>query len=92
MAAWEKQPYLAPGSRITKVITPHKVGRGVSNPPRESVMCGTSHRDDEAIHLSITIPLQTPSPTPRKSFEPTRLLRQVRHRFHLDSAFVLIHP
>jgi hypothetical protein len=30
----------------------------------------------------------------RKSFEPTRLLRQVRHRSPRDSAFafVLIHP
>ncbi len=36
--------------------------------------------------------LQAPPPSLRKSFEPTRLLRQVRHRFHLDSAFVLIQP
>jgi hypothetical protein len=41
-----------------------------------------------------TIPLYNPPPSLRKSFEPTRLLRQVRHRFRLDSAFafVLIHP
>ena len=30
--------------------------------------------------------LHNPPPSPRKSFEPTRLLRQVRHRFLLDSA------
>lgn len=35
-------------------------------------------------------PLQTPTPSLRKSFEPTRLLRQVRHRFHLDSVFAFV--
>gem|GEM_PF-4747202 len=41
-----------------------------------------------------SIPLYNPPPSLRKSFEPTRLLRQVRHRFPLVSAFafVLIQP
>ena len=45
---------------------------------------------DEHFPLHKPSPCKLPRPSPRKSFEPTRLLRQVRHRSPPTSAFVLI--